>query len=68
MARVIRIAVDLLLVGPEGPRSDEAHVALEDVEELGQLVHGRRPQDPADPGDPGIALDGLHRRRPSPRR
>src|SRR5262249_57898794 len=32
-----------------GPRADEAHVALEDVPELGQFVEPRHPDEAADP-------------------
>ncbi|MCK7518165.1 MAG: hypothetical protein MZV64_10795 [Ignavibacteriales bacterium] len=50
-----------LLVRPQGPGPDEAHVALEDVDELGQLVHGRGPQDAADLRHARVAGDGLDR-------
>ena len=34
--------------------ADEAHVALQDVEQLRQLVEARPAQHVADPGDPGV--------------
>ena len=51
---------DLDLSRPQGPRADEAHVAHEDVPELRQLVHGRRPHQTADACDAGIVLSGLN--------
>src|SRR3990172_6851419 len=41
-----------------GPRADEAHVALEHVEELRQFVHRRLAEQPADAGDVGVAPAG----------
>src|SRR5271157_74637 len=37
-------------------RTDKAHVAQKDVDQLRHLVQARLPQYPADPGDPGIVL------------
>src|SRR3989442_2949482 len=37
-------------------RSHEAHLALEDVDDLGQLVEAELPQDAAEPGDPRVVL------------
>ncbi len=47
--------VDLVAQRRAGP--DEAHVALQDVDQLGQLVEARAAQDVADPRDPGITGD-----------
>ncbi len=44
--------------GPLGPRADEAHVAAEDVEELGQFVDVRPPKPAADPGAAVVAGRG----------
>ena len=38
-------------------RSDEAHLAQQDVQELRDLVQVRGPQEPADPGDARITVD-----------
>ena len=40
--------------GPDRAGADDAHVALQDVDELGQLVELGRAQDPADPGHLGL--------------
>src|SRR5664279_1593353 len=40
-----------------GPRPDEAHLALQDVEQLRQLVEREPTDEPSDAGDSGIALD-----------
>src|SRR5687768_2789354 len=45
------------LLGQRRTRTDQAHVALEHVEELGQLVHRRRPHPLADPGDTRVTGD-----------
>src|SRR3954471_4190598 len=57
------IAAHLHLAGPQRPWPDEAHVAGEDIPELRQFVHRRRPHDSADPGDSRIVLRRLHRSR-----
>lgn len=49
--------VGVEVVGKERSGSDEAHVALEDVEELGELVEGRLPEDASDAGDARVVLD-----------
>src|SRR5215510_9171916 len=38
------VAANVDFARPERPRTDEAHVASQDVHELRQLVHGRRAQ------------------------
>ena len=48
-----------------GPRADEAHVALEDVPELRQLVEARAAQPPADRRDPRVVGHLERRARPS---
>src|SRR5207253_2311730 len=45
------------------PRPDEAHLAPQDVDELGQLVELPATQHPADAGHPGIACRGDERAR-----
>ena len=67
------VAGDVALVAfdelrPFGPRSDQAHVAPQDVPELGDLVDARGPQQPADAGDACI-VRAAYRARPcsSPR-
>src|SRR5438445_991794 len=57
-------AVDLDLLRPESPRTDEAHVASEDAPELGQLVHGRRPEPPPHRCDPRVGVARLERAEP----
>src|SRR5437667_656073 len=57
-------AVDLDLLRPESPRTDEAHVAAEDAPELGQLVHGRRPEPPPHGCDPRVGVARLERAEP----
>src|SRR5882672_350225 len=42
-------------------RTDQAHVALQDVEELGELVNRETPQEPADAGHARIVLDLVDR-------
>src|SRR5439155_26107427 len=42
---------------PFGPGPDEAHVATQDVEELGQLIEARPTQEDADSGSPRIVAD-----------
>src|ERR1043166_1717307 len=39
------------------PRSDDAHVAAQDVDELGQLIHAREPQPTPQGSRAGIVLD-----------
>ncbi len=43
-------------LGPLGPGADQAHVAAQDVEQLGQLVQRAGPQHPA---EAGTAIDSL---------
>jgi len=38
------------------PGADHAHVAAQDVVELGELVNGQRPQNPTQRSDPGIVF------------
>src|SRR5262245_27894370 len=51
-----------VLVERQGPRADEAHVALEDVDELRQLVERQPPERSSDAGDarivPGLEQAG----------
>lgn len=55
-----RVALDL--VGERRARPDHAHVAAQDVPELGQLVHRGAPDQPANARDPRVALvDGVAR-------
>ena len=42
-------------LGPLRPRADEAHLALEDVPELGQFVHAEAAQEASEQRDPRIA-------------
>ena len=42
------------LAGQRRPRTDEAHRAVEHVEQLGQLIEARRPQKATDAGDPRV--------------
>src|SRR5712692_2031614 len=44
--------------GALGAGADDAHLALADVDQLGQLVEPVLPQEPADLGDAGIVLRG----------
>ena len=46
---------------PQRARTDEAHVAAQDVPELRQLVHRGRAHEPADARDARIARGRLHR-------
>ena len=46
---------DLGLLGP-GP--NQVHVALQDVEQLGELVEPVSPQEPPGPGDPRVVFTG----------
>ena len=47
--------------GPFGSRSDQAHVAPQDVEELRQLVDVGVPQPVSDPGAPRVVVRGPDR-------
>src|SRR5829696_5165692 len=55
------------LVGGQGARADEAHLPLEDVPELRQLIEAEAPKDTANPCQAGIGLEleegsrGVHR-------
>ena len=49
------------LVHWQGPRADEAHGSLEDVEQLGQFVEAEPPQEAADRRDARIVGDLEHR-------
>src|SRR5262245_53318562 len=49
------------LAGAQRTRSDEAHVAAEDAEQLRQLVHRRRAQPVPDTRNSRIAMRGLQR-------
>src|SRR5438477_377754 len=52
--------VSLHLIDGERARSDEAHVSLQDVDQLRKLVERSLSHQPAHLGDPGIALGRLH--------
>jgi len=54
------VLVLLDLVRGRGPGPDEAHLAAENVPELGEFVKARFPQEPSDPCDPGILPDLKH--------
>ena len=43
--------------GAFGPGPDQAHLAHQDVDELGELIDVAPAEEPADRGDPGIAGD-----------
>src|SRR5438876_3260739 len=48
-------ALDLTrLVHRQWPGPHQAHLPLEDIEELGQLIKGELPQEPADSGEPRV--------------
>src|SRR3989442_5635724 len=48
-------ALDLTrLVHRQWPRPHQAHLALEDIEELGELVEGKLPEEPAGAGAPRV--------------
>src|SRR2546426_362932 len=50
-----RGALDLTrLVHRQWPGPHQAHLPLEDIEELGQLIKGELPQEPADSGEPRV--------------
>src|SRR6266542_4334157 len=55
----VAVPAELDLRGQECPRAHEAHVALEDVPELGQLVQGRRPEKASHPRHPCVAMSRL---------
>ena len=40
-----------------GPRADKTHVTPEDIEQLGEFVHRRRPHNLSDPGPAIGSLD-----------
>ena len=44
-------------VGERRTGPHPAHVALDDVQDLGQLVQAPRPQPPPDPGHTGVVLE-----------
>ncbi len=46
---------------PQGPRSDEAHFALEDVQQLRQLIQGEGAKHPAERRDPIVLGRRLYR-------
>ena len=48
-------------LGLLGPGADEAHVAAEDVQELGELVEARPAQQASEPGHPRIRVELEHR-------
>ena len=51
-------AVELAVLGlDERARPDQAHLALQDVPELRQLVEARVAQEAADPGDPRVVVE-----------
>ena len=51
-------AVDPLVLGlDQRPRADKAHVALEDVPELGQLVQAREAKEAPDAGDARVVVE-----------
>src|SRR5437899_2280282 len=55
------VALALLdLVDGQHPGTDEAHVALPDVDELRALVERRRAHEPTDARDAAISSGGLH--------
>ena len=51
-----QVAVHLVVRHGVGARADDAHAALQHVDELGQFVQRVLAQEGADAGDPGIAL------------
>src|SRR5438552_7841098 len=61
------IAVPVLvggdLLGERRPRPDQAHLALQDVQELRELVQAVAPEPPSDAGDPWILADLEERTR-----
>src|SRR5262249_38732276 len=50
-----------IMIGRGWPRTDQRHRAIQDVEELWQLVKARPAQDPPHARNPGIAAGGLNR-------
>ncbi len=57
VALVLPVLVVLDDLGQLGARSDEAHLAREDVEELGELIQAGFAQEAAEFGDAGVVLD-----------
>jgi len=53
------VSINLDLDGQKRPGSDKAHVADQDVEQLGQFVHGNLAHTVPNPGYPGIILVSL---------
>ena len=58
------LVVGILLIGPgmvgqSRPGAYKGHIALENVEHLGQLVQAGLAQDLAHPGDPGVRIVGV---------
>src|SRR5665648_219455 len=59
---LLRPAAALLsLFHPQGPRPDQTHLALHDIDDLRQLVHAPAPQPAADARDARVAFDLEHR-------
>jgi hypothetical protein len=63
----LAVAMDFDLFGHQRPGPDEAHIAFEDVQELGKLVHCRRSDDTPDRGYSLIILRSLLKCRPPAR-
>ena len=51
------VAEEVAVVGGQRTRADQRHLALEHVDQLGQLVERAGPQEPADREDPRVFLD-----------